>query len=98
MWPLACCFMTAARYLECVGAVVLFEIVKTILLCCVDLQTIRNKVEFGQYQSVNDFVKDVTKMFDNCRYYNAPNTPFYRCADVLEIYFVEKLKSLKSKL
>lgn len=76
----------------------MFKIVKTILLCCVDLQTIRNKVEFGQYQSVNDFVKDVTKMFDNCRYYNAPNTPFYRCADVLEIYFVEKLKSLKSKL
>jgi len=64
----------------------------------VDLQTIRNKVEFRQYKSVNDFVKDVTKMFDNCRYYNAPNTPFYRCAEVLEIYFVEKLKSLKAKL
>jgi len=68
------------------------------VFCCADLQTIRDKVEFRQYHSVNDFVKDVTKMFDNCRYYNAPNTPFYRCAEVLEIYFVEKLKSLKSKL
>lgn len=73
-------------------------LVQKIRFCCVDLQTIRNKVDFKQYQSVNDFVKDVTKMFDNCRYYNAPNTAFYRCAEVLEIYFVEKLKSLKSKL
>jgi len=63
-----------------------------------DLQTIRNKVELRLYGSVNDFVKDVTKMFDNCRYYNAPTTPFFRCAEVLEIYFVEKLKSLKAKL
>jgi len=68
------------------------------VFCRADLQTIRNKVEFRQYSSVNDFTKDVTKMFDNCRYYNAPNTPFFRCAEVLEIYFVEKLKSLKAKL
>jgi nucleosome-remodeling factor subunit BPTF len=63
-----------------------------------DLQTIQSKIDYRQYSCTNDFVKDVTKMFDNCRYYNAPNTPFYRCAEVLEIYFVERLKSLKGKL
>ena len=43
-------------------------------------------------------VKDIMKVFDNCRYYNAKNTTFFKCADNLEIYVVSKLKSLKSKL
>jgi len=64
----------------------------------IDLQTIASRIDYRQYACFDDFVKDITKMFDNCRYYNAPNTPFYRCADQLEAFFVEKLKSLKSKM
>lgn len=57
-----------------------------------------SKVNYQQYTYVGDFVKDVTKMFDNCRYYNAPNSPFYKCAEILEIFFVDKMKQLKAKL
>lgn len=63
-----------------------------------DLQMIQSRIDFRQYKCFNDFVKDVTKMFDNCRYYNSPNTPFYKCADLLEAFFVDKLKTLKGKL
>jgi nucleosome-remodeling factor subunit BPTF len=69
--------------------------------CCTwcfisDLQRICSKVNKQQYSSVSSFVKDVTKMFDNCRYYNAPNSPFYRCAELLEAFFVQKMKHFKA--
>ena len=63
-----------------------------------DLSTIENKVRCRRYVHLGQFVGDVMRIFDNCRYYNAKNTAFFKCADVLEIYVVNKLKSLKSKL
>ncbi|ESN99122.1 hypothetical protein HELRODRAFT_67491, partial [Helobdella robusta] len=63
-----------------------------------DMTTIEEKTCSRKYETLNDFVKDVMQIFDNCRYYNARNTTFYKCADILEIYFVNKLKTLRSKL
>ena len=63
-----------------------------------DLSTVCKRLENGQYKCLGDFVKDVMKIFDNCRYYNAPDSPFYQCAEVLEPYFVQNLKSIKEKM
>ncbi|XP_050394423.2 nucleosome-remodeling factor subunit BPTF [Patella vulgata] len=62
-----------------------------------DLSIIETRVHSKSYQRLSDFVRDVTKIFDNCRYYNPTGTPFYQCAEVLETYFVQKLKSMHEK-
>ena len=48
------------------------------------------------YSKLTEFVADVTKVFENCRYYNPPDSPFYQCAEQLEDVFVQKLKSFKA--
>ncbi|KAK3091634.1 hypothetical protein FSP39_021392 [Pinctada imbricata] len=63
-----------------------------------DLQTVEKRVGTKQYPRLADFVKDVTKVFDNCRLYNPPDTPFYQCAEVLETFFVQRLKSVKERI
>ena len=63
-----------------------------------DLATVEKKLMKGSYPLLGDYIKDVTKIFDNCRYYNPIDSPFYKCAEVLETLFVQKLKALKDKL
>ncbi|XP_022313989.2 nucleosome-remodeling factor subunit BPTF-like isoform X2 [Crassostrea virginica] len=63
-----------------------------------DLQTLENNVVERKYLRLSDFVKDVTKVFDNCRLYNPADTPFYQCAEVLEAFFVQRLKTLKERI
>ena len=67
-------------------------------MCIPDLLTVQRRVDARQYAHLEDFVKDVMKIFDNCRYYNPPSSSFYRCAEGLESCFVEKLRALKEKL
>lgn len=62
-----------------------------------DLNTVEEKLKTGQYRRLGDFVKDVMKIFDNCRYYNPSDSSFYQCAEVLETFFVQKLKVFKEK-
>lgn len=63
-----------------------------------DLQTLESNVIERKYLRLCDFVKDVTKVFDNCRLYNPADTPFYQCAEVLETFFVQRLKTLKERI
>ncbi len=64
----------------------------------VDLSTVEKKLLGGQYTLLVDFVKDVTKIFNNCRTYNPSDSPFYQCAEVVETMFTKKCKALKEKL
>lgn len=63
-----------------------------------DLQTVEKNLMERKYLRLCDFVKDVTKVFDNCRLYNPADTPFYQCAEVLETFFVQRLKTLKERI
>ncbi|OWF46473.1 nucleosome-remodeling factor subunit NURF301-like isoform X2 [Mizuhopecten yessoensis] len=63
-----------------------------------DLTTVEKRLQKKKYHRLKDFVKDVTKIFDNCRLYNPTDTPFYQCAEVLETFFVQKLKSVKERI
>ncbi|XP_013922486.1 PREDICTED: nucleosome-remodeling factor subunit BPTF [Thamnophis sirtalis] len=61
-----------------------------------DLSTMEERILKRYYKKVTEFVADMTKIFDNCRYYNPSDSPFYQCAEVLESFFVQKLKGFKA--
>lgn len=63
-----------------------------------DLQKIEAKVNEQSYNKLSEFIGDMTKIFDNCRYYNPKESPFFKCAESLEAYFVNKIKCLREKL
>ncbi|XP_046680998.1 nucleosome-remodeling factor subunit NURF301-like [Homalodisca vitripennis] len=63
-----------------------------------DLQTIELRITDRQYKKLSEFIGDMTKIFDNCRYYNPRESPFFKCAESLEAYFVQKVKGLRDKL
>ncbi|CAG9862131.1 unnamed protein product [Phyllotreta striolata] len=63
-----------------------------------DLQMIEGKINEQVYTKLSEFIGDMTKIFDNCRYYNPKESPFYKCAESLEAYFVNKIKCLRDKL
>lgn len=72
-----------------------------IILTCVyplflDLSTMEERLQKREYIKLTEFVADMTKIFDNCRYYNPSDSPFYQCAEVLETFFVQKLKGFKA--
>lgn len=63
---------------------------------CSDLSTMEERLQRREYVKLTEFVADMTKIFDNCRYYNPSDSPFYQCAEVLENFFVQKLKCFKA--
>ncbi|CAH1403971.1 unnamed protein product [Nezara viridula] len=63
-----------------------------------DLQTIEKRINQRHYNKLTEFIGDMTKIFDNCRYYNPRESPFFKCAESLESYFVQKVKTLRDKI
>jgi L-amino acid N-acyltransferase YncA len=53
----------------------------------VDLQMVSLKVREKVYTSKEQFIKEVTKMFDNCRKFNTEDSVYFKCADELERCF-----------
>ena len=57
----------------------------------VDLQMIERRLESGNYYITKDlFMADMRRMCDNCRYYNSPETIFYKCADSIQRLLIER--------
>uniref|UniRef100_A0A2M4A664 Putative bromodomain-containing protein n=1 Tax=Anopheles triannulatus TaxID=58253 RepID=A0A2M4A664_9DIPT len=63
-----------------------------------DLRKIESKIESRSYQMLSEFIGDMTKIFDNCRFYNPKESPFFRCAESLESFFVAKIKFFRENL
>lgn len=63
-----------------------------------DLQTVERKVNELSYSTLSEFIGDMTKIFDNCRYFNPKDSEFYRCAEGLESFFAQKIKYFREKL
>ncbi|CAH8360226.1 unnamed protein product [Eruca vesicaria subsp. sativa] len=60
----------------------------------IDLKTIGKRVESEQYYVTLDmFVADARRMFNNCRTYNSPDTIYYKCATRLETHFHSKVQA-----
>ncbi|XP_027204366.2 nucleosome-remodeling factor subunit NURF301 E(bx) [Dermatophagoides pteronyssinus] len=60
-----------------------------------DLQQISNQISGRHYKRFTEFIYDMHKIFDNCRYYNEPNSQYCFFANTLEEVFERKLRELK---
>ncbi|KAI5152450.1 bromodomain-containing factor 1 [Enteropsectra breve] len=49
-----------------------------------DLDTMRNKLDFKKYGAVQGFISDLELIAENCRKYNAPGTAVYECGEEFE--------------
>ena len=58
-----------------------------------DLASMDSKLESEQYPDVKTFAEDVFLIVKNCRSFNDPDTTYYKNANSLEKFFLEKLKS-----
>ncbi|KAI8380363.1 hypothetical protein BD560DRAFT_388042 [Blakeslea trispora] len=56
-----------------------------------DLATLEENVKADAYPTMEDFVRDTRKIFDNCRIYNSEDTEYARCSAKLERFFNDKL-------
>ncbi|XP_035209006.1 nucleosome-remodeling factor subunit NURF301-like [Stegodyphus dumicola] len=63
-----------------------------------DLKTVEQRLNSHTYKRLADFIGDMTKIFDNCRYYNPRSSPFYNCAEMLESFFVQKIKLFRESI
>lgn len=67
-------------------------IIAFINLTSPDLSALEANVENDVYSTMDMFIKDAQKIFDNCRTYNAETTSYAKCANRLERYFKERVK------
>lgn len=63
-----------------------------------DLKQIESKVMNRDYACLSDFIKDMTKIFDNCRYYNHRDSTFCKCSEELEAFFIQRLNTFRDVL
>ncbi|GAB0099588.1 Histone acetyltransferase [Sergentomyia squamirostris] len=59
-----------------------------------DLKTMGERLKRGYYVTRRLFMADMARICTNCRFYNSPETEYYRCANTLERYFQTKMKEI----
>lgn len=59
-----------------------------------DLTTMESKLEKDQYETVEDFVRDVLLIVRNCKRYNAESTPYAKAANKLEKELWKKVREV----
>ncbi|KAA0184844.1 hypothetical protein HAZT_HAZT000796 [Hyalella azteca] len=60
-----------------------------------DLKTMTERHKAKYYHSVRLFHADMMRIFNNCRFYNYPDTEYFKCASALEKYYKHKIKETK---
>ena len=53
----------------------------------IDLKLVGARIKDKYYNTREAFIRDVNKMFDNCRKYNEESSEYYQCAEQLQAYF-----------
>ncbi|XP_069959700.1 histone acetyltransferase KAT2A isoform X1 [Cherax quadricarinatus] len=59
-----------------------------------DLKTMTERLKANYYVNARLFNADMLRIFKNCRFYNHPETEYYKCANNLEKYYINKVKEL----
>ncbi|KAK7073699.1 Histone acetyltransferase kat2b [Halocaridina rubra] len=59
-----------------------------------DLKTMTERLKARYYVKARLFNADMLRIFKNCRFYNHPDTEYYKCANTLEKYYIGKMKEL----
>ena len=52
-----------------------------------DLETMGRKLDSDQYEQMDQFIRDICLICDNCRYFNRKASVYYKAADDLEKQF-----------
>lgn len=63
-----------------------------------DLSKVETRIDSKWYKTLSDFIGDMTKIFDNCRYYNPKESQFYKLAETLEAFFLQKIKLFRESM
>lgn len=63
-----------------------------------DLGKVDSRIDSKCYKTLSDFIGDMTKIFDNCRYYNPKDSQFYKLAEGLEAFFLQKIKQFRETM
>lgn len=71
-----------------------YEIVKEPM----DLQTIELRVNHCQYSCLAEFIGDVTRIFENCRYFNPGGSGVAESAEKLEGFLATKIVTVREKV
>ena len=60
----------------------------------IDADDVRRVVSHADTASMRAqiFAADFRRLFNNCRHYNAPDTPYFKCANRLESFFEQKVR------
>ncbi|CAF3929520.1 unnamed protein product [Adineta steineri] len=69
----------------------------TIIKDPMDLTTLKTKVMNSKFKTICDYIRDVNKIFNNCRLFNPINSTFSLCANVVDNYFRQLLENLMIK-
>lgn len=59
-----------------------------------DLSTMESKLEKDQYETVEDFIRDLLLLVRNCKRYNAETTPYAKAANKLEKEMWKKIREV----
>lgn len=60
-----------------------------------DLATLETNLENNKYASLAQFLADTQLIFDNCRFYNPPQSPYAKSANRLEKFLRDNLQAWK---
>ena len=59
-----------------------------------DLSTMEQKLEQDAYETPEDFIRDATLIYNNCRQYNGETTPYHKAANKLDKEMWKKIKEV----
>jgi histone acetyltransferase len=65
-----------------------------VILEPMDLSTMEEKHEKDMYPTPQDFIKDATLIFGNCRRYNNETTPYAKSANKLEKFMYQQIRNI----
>ncbi|KAG1675364.1 Bromodomain adjacent to zinc finger domain protein 2B [Nymphon striatum] len=64
-----------------------FTTYKKIIKKPMDLSTVKTRLQDGQYKCKEDFIQDVTLIFDNCETFNEDDSPVGKAGHILRSFF-----------
>ena len=63
-----------------------------------DLQIIEGKVNYNEYGCLADFIGDVSRIFENCRYFNQEGSNVAKSAQNLEQFLAKQIVMVREKV
>uniref|UniRef100_A0A8R1XQ58 PHD-type domain-containing protein n=1 Tax=Onchocerca volvulus TaxID=6282 RepID=A0A8R1XQ58_ONCVO len=63
-----------------------------------DLSIVQQKLKHYKYHNLEEFMADMTQIFENARIFNSNDSAIYHCAEILEKKFHEHMVEIKSAM